>query len=102
MSDPNAVALLDKQSAGRSSDERVFGVNLQNLGQDSDDLAKKLGWRGKPITTDGLRKGGPRWQSSMDATTYMGRWVLSRTASNVSQALVDSERPNLASEANVK
>ena len=38
MADPNAVAPIKKLSAGKSYDERVFDVTLQNLGQDLDDL----------------------------------------------------------------
>ena len=61
---------------------RVFDVTVQNFGQDLDDLACEIRWHCKHLTAYGVRRGGVSWHCvtlhSMDATTYMGRWALSR------------------------
>ena len=63
---------------------RVFDVSVQNFGQDLDDLPCEMRWHCKHLTAYGLRRGGVNWHcvtlDSMDATTYMDRWALSRTA----------------------
>ena len=106
VADPNAVALLEKLTTGKWSDESSM-LPLRNFGQDLDDLAREMEWHCKPLTAYGLRRGGASCHfttfGTLDATTYMDRWALSRQARQyVSQALVGSERLNLSNKAQLQ